>query len=438
MALVALGVSGGIGAYKAVEVARGLQQRGHEVAAVMTANAQRFVGPLTFEAITKRRVAADQFAPGVNADIDHVALASTIELLVVAPATANVIGKFAAGIADDFLSSLYLATTAPVLVAPAMNTNMLSHAAVRANLETLAARGVRLVSPGEGYLACGWVGKGRLAEPEAIVDAAEGVLNGGSGPSGRNGRWVGRSILVTAGPTCEDLDPVRYIGNRSTGRMGYAVAAEAVARGARVLLVSGPTALDPPAGAEVAAVRSAAEMHETVMRLVAEAAVDAVVMAAAVADYTPAEGPRSAKIRKTDGKLVLSLRRTVDVLADLGARRGDAATPVLVGFAAETGDAVESAREKLARKRVDLVVANDVTVPGAGFAVDTNVATLVTGAGVEPLSKRSKRDLARVILDRVEARLGARAEPAPSRGSRGSQGSAPQDGAASGRGADSL
>lgn len=405
MALVALGVSGGIGAYKVVEVARGLQQRGHDVAAVMTANAQRFVGPLTFEAITRRRVATDQFAPGVNADIDHIALASSIALLVVAPATADVIGKLANGIADDFLSSLYLATTAPVLLAPAMNTNMLSHAAVRSNLDTLAARGARFVEPGDGYLACGWVGRGRLAEPEAIVAAADGMLRGG-------GAWAGRSILVTAGPTYEDLDPVRYLGNRSTGRMGYALAAEAAARGARVLLVSGPTALEPPAGVEVTAVRSAGEMHAEVVRLAFDGAVDAVVMAAAVADYTPAAGSQAAKIRKADADLVVSLRRTTDVLADLGARRGDAPRPVLVGFAAETGDAVERARAKLVRKRVDLVVANDVTEPGAGFAVETNVATLVSDAGVEPVSRRSKRDLARVVLDRIEARLDSRSETA--------------------------
>lgn len=404
MALVALGVSGGIGAYKAVEVARGLQQRGHDVAAVMTANAQRFVGPLTFEAITRRRVAADQFAPGANADIDHIALASTIDLLLVAPATADIIGKFANGIADDFLSSLYLAATAPVLLAPAMNTNMLAHAAVRANLDTLAARGVRFVNPGDGYLACGWVGRGRLAEPETIVAAADGVL-------ARGGAWAGRSILVSAGPTYEDLDPVRFLGNRSTGRMGYAVAAEAAARGARVLLVSGPTALDPPAGVEVTAVRSADGMHAAVLRLAFDGAVDAVdavVMAAAVADYTPAEGVQSSKIRKTDDDLRLTLRRTPDVLASLAARRGDAPAPVLVGFAAETGDPVERARAKLTGKRVDLIVANDVTEPGAGFAVDTNVAALVSAEGVEPVSRRSKRDLARVILDRIEARMAAR------------------------------
>ena len=407
MALVALGVSGGIGAYKAVEVARGLQQRGHDVAAVMTANAQRFVGPLTFEAITRRRVAADQFAPGTNADVDHVALASSLDLLLIAPATADVIGKLANGIADDFLSSLYLAVTAPVLVAPAMNTNMLSHAAVRANLDTLAARGVRFVEPGAGYLACGWVGRGRLAEPETVVAAADDLLRGG-------GAWAGRSILVTAGPTYEDLDPVRYLGNRSTGRMGYAVAAEAAARGARVLLVSGPTALEPPAGVEVTAVRGAGQMHAEVLRLAFADEVDAVVMAAAVADYTPAAGAQAAKIRKTEDELVLALRRTPDVLAGLGARRGGAARPVLVGFAAETGDAVESARGKLVRKRADLIVANDVTEPGAGFEVDTNVAALVSEAGVERVSRRSKRDLARVILDRVAERLGADREAADS------------------------
>ena len=407
MALVALGVSGGIGAYKAVEVARRLQQRGHGVAAVMTTNAERFVGPLTFEAITQRRVATDQFAPGVNADIDHIALATEADLLLVAPATANVIGKFASGVADDFLSSLYIATTAPVLLAPAMNTNMLAHPAVHANLRTLADRGVRFVDPGEGYLACGWVGKGRLAEPEQIVEAADTLLRG-------RGEWAGRALLVTAGPTCEDIDPVRFLGNRSTGRMGYAVAAEAAARGARVLLVSGPTELVPPAGVEVVAVRSAREMHASVMRLTADGSLDAVVMAAAVADYTPAEGTSASKLKKRDDELVLALRRTPDVLAELGARRGAEGTPILVGFAAETNDTVRHAREKLTAKRVDLIVANDVTAPGAGFGTETNAAHLVSTDGVEPVSLRSKRDLARIILDRIDTRLAARAPVVPS------------------------
>ena len=407
MALVALGVSGGIGAYKAVEVARRLQQRGHDVAAVMTANAERFVGPLTFEAITKRRVATDQFAPGVNADIDHIALATEADLLLVAPATANVIGKFAGGVADDFLSSLYLATTAPVLLAPAMNTNMLAHPAVQANLRTLADRGVRFVEPGEGYLACGWVGKGRLAEPDQVVEAADTMLRG-------RGEWAGRALLVTAGPTCEDIDPVRFLGNRSTGRMGYALAAEAAARGARVLLVSGPTELAPPAGVELFAVRSATEMHETVTRLAADGAVDAIVMAAAVGDYTPAAGASPGKLKKRDDELVLALRRTPDVLADLGARRGSGRKPVLVGFAAETDNTIHNAREKLIAKRVDLIVANDVTAAGAGFGTETNAAHLVSADGVEPVSLRSKRDLAHLILDRIDTRLLARASAVPS------------------------
>src|SRR6188474_3270400 len=239
--LIALGVTGGIGAYKAVEVARGLQKRGHEVVAIMTASATKFVGPVTFEAITRRRVITDQFEPGANSEIEHIALASTIDLLLVAPATANILGKFANGLADDFLSTLYTATRAPVLVAPAMNTNMFAHEAVRRNLDMLAARGVRFVEPGEGYLACGWIGKGRLAEPDEIVAAAEVLLR-------RDGTLRGQRILVSAGPTYEDLDPVRYLGNRSSGRMGVAVAEAAARQGAEVTLVLGPTAIDPPSG----------------------------------------------------------------------------------------------------------------------------------------------------------------------------------------------
>src|SRR5215471_11860264 len=235
--LIALGVTGGIGAYKAVEVVRGLQKRGHDVVAIMTASATRFVGPLTFEAITRRSVITDQFEPGANADIEHIALASTIDLLVIAPATANIIGKLANGIADDFLSTLYVATRAPVLVAPSMNTNMFEHEAVRRNLDTLAARGVRFVEPGSGYLACGWIGKGRLAEPDEIVAAAEAVLR-------PEGPLRGKRILVTAVPTYEDLDPVRYLGNRSSGKMGFAIAAEAARRGADVTLVAGPTSVE--------------------------------------------------------------------------------------------------------------------------------------------------------------------------------------------------
>src|SRR5947209_14496817 len=241
MSLIALGVTGGIGAYKAVEVVRGLQKRGHEVVAVMTASATRFVGPITFEAITRRRVIMDQFESGSNADIEHIAIASTIDLLVIAPATANILAKLANGIADDFLSTLYIATRAPVLVAPAMNTQMFAHEAVRRNLDALASRGVRFVEPGEGYLACGWIGKGRLAEPEEIVAAAHAVLR-------PEGPLRGKQVLISAGPTYEDFDPVRFVGNRSSGKMGYAIAAEAARRGAEVKLVTGQATGHMPPG----------------------------------------------------------------------------------------------------------------------------------------------------------------------------------------------
>jgi phosphopantothenoylcysteine decarboxylase/phosphopantothenate--cysteine ligase len=396
MARIALGVSGGIGAYKAVEVVRGLQKAGHDVTVVMTRSARRFVGELTFEAITRHRVIGSQWTPGLNADIEHIALATSSDLLLVVPATANVIGKFAHGLANDFLSSLYLATTAPVLLAPAMNTHMLEHPAVQANLQALASRGVRFVEPGEGYLACGWVGKGRLAEPDEVVAAAGRLLGGAT--------LAGRAVLVTAGPTFEDIDPVRFVGNRSSGRMGYAVAHEAARRGAAVVLVTGPTHLDPPAGVDVVRVRSAAEMHRAVMARAAGA--DAVVMAAAVADYTP-QAVAEQKVAKQDGGWSLPLVRTVDILADLGRlpSRG-AGRPVLVGFAAETHDVLAHADGKRRRKGVDLIVANDVTRPDAGFEVDTNAVTFVSDDGLEPLPVLSKAVVAERILDRVERLLG--------------------------------
>jgi phosphopantothenoylcysteine decarboxylase / phosphopantothenate---cysteine ligase len=402
VSLIALGVTGGIGAYKAVEVARELQKREHEVVAVMTRSALKFVGEVTFEAITRRRVITDQFAPGANADIEHIALATDIALLLVAPATANMIGKFAHGIADDFLSSLYLATRAPVLMAPAMNTNMLEHDAVRRNMELLAARGVRFVDPGAGYLACGWIGKGRLAEPDVIAAAADSLLR-------RKGTLLGRFVVVTAGPTYEDIDDVRYIGNRSSGKMGYAVAAEAALRGARVVLVSGPTRLDPPAGVELIRVRRAAEMHSAVQGVAGDA--DVIVMAAAVADYAPAEGAYAGKIEKgQDGSLELTLVPTPDILAELGRERGGAPRPVLIGFAAQSGDPVARGREKLRRKHVDLIVANDITRADAGFDSDSNAATLISADGpdsdeVFPLGPKTA--LAARILDRAEALLEA-------------------------------
>ena len=397
MSLIGLGVSGGIGAYKAVELVRELQKRGHDVAAVMTRSARRFVGEVTFEAITRRPVITDQFARGVNANIEHIALATDMSLFIVAPATANIIGKFANGIADDFLTSLYLATRAPVLMAPAMNTNMLEHEAVSRNLATLAARGVRFVEPGAGYLACGWIGKGRLAEPQAIADAAEAILR----PSGA---LLGKFVVVSAGPTYEDIDPVRYIGNRSSGRMGYAIAAEAARRGARVVLVSGPTNLAAPTGVELTRVRSAAEMHAAVTA-VAPAA-DIVVMAAAVADYTlSARADR--KIEKTDGPMELSLVRTPDILAELGTARRGADRPVLIGFAAESGDPIARGREKLRRKSADMIVANDISRDDAGFDSELNAATLITSQGEEAFPLGAKTDLAARILERAAEMLKA-------------------------------
>jgi phosphopantothenoylcysteine decarboxylase / phosphopantothenate---cysteine ligase len=395
MALIALGVCGGIGAYKAVEVARGLQKRGHDVAAIMTRSAQRFVGTVTFEAITRRRVITDQFAEGSNSDIEHIALASNAGLLLVVPATANIIGKFAHGIADDFLTSLYLATRAPALMAPAMNTNMLEHEAVRANMATLRGRGVRFVEPGDGYLACGWIGKGRLAEPDDVVEAADMLLR-------RAGTLAGRFVVVTAGPTYEDIDDVRYIGNRSSGKMGYALATEAARRGARVLLVSGPSGLPAPANVEVIRVRSAAQMHTAVVAQAPQA--DVVIMAAAVADYTPRHRA-AGKIEKSDDPLAVDLVRTRDILADLGAARTAGGSPLLIGFAAESGEAVARARQKLARKNADMIVANDISRTDAGFDADTNEVTLVTRESNEELPLASKAQIAGVILDRAEALL---------------------------------
>jgi phosphopantothenoylcysteine decarboxylase/phosphopantothenate--cysteine ligase len=399
MAKVALGITGGIGAYKAVEVARGLQKRGHDVVAVMTRNARRFVGPVTLEAITRHPVVTSQWTAGANADIEHISLASSIDLLLVAPATANILGKFAGGIADDFLSALYLATTAPVMVAPAMNSNMLAHPAVQQNVRTLEARGVRFVEPGAGYLACGWIGKGRLAEPDEIVEAADRLLRGAR-------TLDGRRVLVTAGPTFEDLDPVRFIGNRSSGRMGFAIAGEALRRGATVTLVAGPTAIDPPGQADLVRVRSASDMHAAVMARLDTA--DVVIMAAAVADYAP-EVKDDRKRPKSEDGLTVTLRRTPDILADVGAWRAARGTPmpVLVGFAAETGDAVAKGRKKLDAKRADFIAVNDVLEPGAGFDVDTNVVTLVGRGWDDALPLQPKAQVAAAILDRVERLLGA-------------------------------
>ena len=362
--LIALGVTGGIGAYKAVEVARGLQRRGHDVVAVMTHAATRFVGPVTFEAITRRRVIVDQFDAGMNADIEHIALASTIDLLLIAPATANVIGKMANGIADDFLSTLYIATRAPVLVAPAMNTQMFAHEAVRRNLDTLAA--------------------------------ADAVLRPPSALRGLR-------MLISAGPTYEDFDPVRYIGNRSSGRMGYALADEAAQRGAEVTLVTGPTTIDLPEVREILRVRTAAEMHDAIVARAGN--MDVVVMAAAVADYAPVQRAGQ-KVQKGGDEMTIVLRKTPDILGELGLRRlSSGRGPLLVGFAAETENVVARAVEKRAKKHADLIVANDVSRSDAGFDVETNAVTIVSAEGAETLPLQPKARVAAEILDRVERLL---------------------------------
>ena len=391
MPTVVLGVTGCIGAYKACEVVRELQKREVDVHVVMTEAATRFVTPMTMEALSHHPVFVDQWALGEQSDIRHVSLADAADLLLVAPATANTIGKFARGIADDALSTLYTATKAPVLVAPAMNVNMFEHPAVVENLEILRARGVGVVEPGTGYLACGWLGKGRLAEVEDVVGAAMRALE-------RRTELREETVLVTAGPTVEDIDPVRFVSNRSTGRMGYRIAEAARDRGARVVLVSGPTSLVPPGGVELVAVRSAEDMARAVSVHAPTATV--VVMAAAVSDYRP-EAVSPQKLKKSEDATRLDLVRTPDILRGLGESKGGR---TLVGFAAETEDVAENARKKLAEKRLDLVVANDVARQDAGFASERNAALILDAdGGQEEVPLVSKRELAERILDRVAA-----------------------------------
>ncbi|HWP83667.1 MAG TPA: bifunctional phosphopantothenoylcysteine decarboxylase/phosphopantothenate--cysteine ligase CoaBC [Terriglobia bacterium] len=391
---VALGVSGGIAAYKAAELVRELQTKGLEVQVIMTAHAQEFVRPLTFAALTGQKVITHLFGSegqqaNVESAIEHIAVAQSIDLLAVAPATADCIAKFATGVADDFLTTLYLATKAPVVLAPAMNVNMWEHPATQENLSRLRERGVHVVEPEAGYLACGMTGPGRLAANEAIVARILDVL-------GLKQDLNGEVVLVTAGPTREPLDPVRYLSNRSSGKMGYAIAEEAQRRGARTLLVSGPTALQPPQGVEFVPVVTAAEMRAAVLARWPEATI--AVKAAAVADYRPRQ-PASQKIRKTGNELALELEPTEDILAELGAQKG---RRVLVGFAAETEAMAERARQKLASKNLDLVVANDVSDATIGFDSDYNTVTIFGRDGLERrLPRLRKAEVAREILNEV-------------------------------------
>jgi phosphopantothenoylcysteine decarboxylase/phosphopantothenate--cysteine ligase len=399
---VALGVTGGIAAYKAAEIVRLLQDRGIRVQVIMTRAAQEFVRPLTFAALSGEKVITGMFAseenPGAsnsaNIDsavedsaIEHIAVAQSIDALLVAPATADVLAHFAQGIASDFLTTLYLASTAPVVVAPAMNVNMWNHPATQANLGILRQRGVRIVEPGSGYLACGMTGSGRLAENEAIVAAVLEALGAAQDLSGE-------TLLITAGPTREKIDPARYLTNRSSGRMGYAVAEAALRRGARVLLVSGPTSLMPPGAAEVTRVESAEQMRDAVINLLPQATI--VIKTAAVSDYR-AKSVSTRKIKRK-GPLTIELEPTVDILKEISLRKQ---AQIVVGFAAETENVLENARQKLTAKQLDAIVVNDVSREGIGFDSDRNEVTIITRDEVVEVPETTKWEVAQCVLDRV-------------------------------------
>ena len=403
---ITMGVTGGVAAYKAAELVRLLQQDGFTMEVVMTRGAREFITPLTFAALSGQKVITDLFGNSENeanleSAIEHIAVAQRTDLLLVAPATADIIAKFARGIADDFLSTLYLASTAPVVVAPAMNVNMWNHPATQENIAKLQERGVNVVQPDEGYLACGMVGAGRLAGHAEILAAVHATLHS-------NKDLAGETVLVTAGPTCEDLDPVRYLTNRSSGKMGYAVAQAAARRGAKVILVSGPTALETPVGVRRVDVRTAEQMYEAVTKEFGACSIG--IFAAAVADYRPAE-KRAEKIKKTDASLTVQLEPTVDILQDVASAKGD---KFIVGFAAETSDVGQNARKKLAAKNLDLIVANDVSAEGAGFDHDTNVVSLYYKDGRDvTLPKMSKAEVAQRVLDEIVRLRGAsRSKPA--------------------------
>jgi phosphopantothenoylcysteine decarboxylase / phosphopantothenate---cysteine ligase len=393
---ITLGVTGGVAAYKAAELVRRLQQDDFSVQVVMTRGAREFVTPLTFAALSGQKVITDLFAgPEANGDanldsaIEHIAVAQRTDLLLVAPATADTLAKFAQGIADDFLTTLYLASTAPVVVAPAMNVNMWNHAATQANLDVLRSRGVHVVNPDEGYLACGMTGAGRLAGQEQIVAAVREAL--------RFKRDLeGQAVLITAGPTCEDLDPVRYLTNRSSGKMGYAVAEATARRGAKTILISGPTSLETPNGVQRIDVRTAEEMLRAVNENFEKATI--AIFAAAVADYRPAKS-FDQKIKREKESLTITLEPNADILATVAKNKGNR---LVVGFAAETERVAENARKKLTAKNADIIVANDVTAEGAGFDVDTNVVTLFSRDGRDlALPRMSKTEVAQRILDEV-------------------------------------
>jgi phosphopantothenoylcysteine decarboxylase/phosphopantothenate--cysteine ligase len=389
---VALGVSGGIAAYKAAEIVRLLQDREIRVQVIMTQAAQEFVRPLTFAALSGEKVITGMFEagnaePNIDSAVEHIAVAQSIDALVVAPATSDILAKFAQGIASDFLTTLYLATTAPVIVAPAMNVNMWNHPATQANLEILRKRGVKIVEPDSGYLACGMIGPGRLAANESIVASIMQAL-------GASQDLSGETVLITAGPTREKIDPVRYITNRSSGRMGYALAEAALRRGARVLLVTGPTSIVPPDAAEVTRIETADQMRAAVLQLFLQATI--VIKTAAVSDYRP----KAAAIQKLkrSGPMSLELEPTTDILAELSAKKS---TQLIIGFAAETENVLENARKKLAKKSLDAIVVNDVSRDGVGFDSDRNAVTILTQDEVLEVPETTKWEVAQRVLDQI-------------------------------------
>ncbi|MED4909700.1 bifunctional phosphopantothenoylcysteine decarboxylase/phosphopantothenate--cysteine ligase CoaBC [Brevibacillus centrosporus] len=398
---IVLGVSGGIAAYKAAALTSKLTQAGAIVHVILTENAQKFVQPVTFQALSHQPVHTDTFNEPDPHVISHIDLADKADLVLVAPATANIIGKIANGIADDMLTTTLLATKAPVMVAPAMNVNMYGHPAVQANMEKLVQYGYRFVEPGVGLLACGWIGKGRLAEPEEIVEAVAAFF--AEQNQQRPQDLQDKLVLVTAGPTREKIDPVRYITNHASGKMGYAIAEAARDRGARVVLVSGPTALPKPTGVQFVAVESVQEMFDAVMEYLPES--DIVIKSAAVSDYRP-KTVQEHKMKKGDGPLVLELDKAPDILRTVGERK---TKQFVVGFAAETQDVIKYAQDKLEKKNLDMIVANNVLAEGAGMGSDTNIVTLLTRAGeIVELDKLSKRDVADKLLDAVVLKLAKR------------------------------
>lgn len=386
---IVVGVCGGIAAYKVVDLVSRLKKQGAEIDVIMTKHAQEFVTPLTFRSLTHRPVVTDMFDEPEYWDIKHISLAQKADLFVIAPATANIIGKLAAGIADDMLTTTVLATKAPVLIVPAMNYNMYANAVVQENIDKLKTRGYIFMEPDTGVMAEGSSGKGRLPEPPVIAERVIDILC-------PKRDLQGLKLLVTAGPTREPIDPVRYITNHSSGKMGYAVAEAAVSRGARVKLVSGPVSIEKPAGVEVININTAEEMHQAVIDNYKDC--DIVIMAAAVADYRPAK-VSDKKIKKTDDDLVLRLERNTDILKELGSIKGGR---ILVGFCAETNDLMENAKKKIISKNLDIIVANDVTMKGAGFGTDTNIIKIVKKDGsVADLPLMSKLSAAHRILDEI-------------------------------------